>query len=419
MGACRYENDCRTAVLIKVVWIVDGKSANNDTRRIAYQFIIMLGLVSLFGDITYEGARSVTGPFLYTLGANAAVVGLVAGLGEFLGYALRLFSGYVADRTGRYWAFAFLGYGLILAIPLLALAGVWQVAAVFIIAERMGKAIRAPARDTILSYATKQVGRGWGFGIHEAMDQIGAVIGPLVVSSVLFLRGGYRTGFAILVVPALATLAILTVARRKVPAPETMERSHQKVLSDVGGKLPPVFWFYTLFAFLSVGGFANFQIIAYHFTVRSVVPAAQIPLLYAIAMGIDALVALIIGKTYDRIGLVSLITLPLLTIPIPFLGFSGSYRLAIAGVGLWGAVMGIQETIMRAAIADLTPVKRRGLAYGIFNTAYGTSWFAGGLVIGILYEHSIGYVIAFAVAMQVIALPLVFLLHGRSGSSTS
>jgi MFS family permease len=339
------------------------------------------------------------------------VVGLVAGLGEFLGYALRLISGYAADRTGRYWAFAFLGYGLILSIPLLALAGVWQVAAVFIIVERMGKAIRAPARDTILSYATKQVGRGWGFGIHEAMDQIGAVIGPLVVCSVLFLRGGYRSGFAILVVPALATLAILTVARRKVLAPETMERSYHKESSDVGGRLPPVFWVYTSFAFLSVAGFANFQIIAYHFTVRSVVPSAQIPLLYAVAMGIDALVALVIGRTYDRIGLVSLVTLPLLTIPIPFLGFSGSYGLAVAGVVLWGAVMGIQETIMRAAIADLTPIKRRGLAYGIFNTAYGASWFAGGLVIGMLYEHSIGSVIVFSVAMQVVALPLVLLLH--------
>jgi MFS family permease len=381
-----------------------------DFRRIAYQFIIMMGVVSLFGDITYEGARSVTGPFLYTLGANAAVVGLIAGLGEFLGYALRLLSGYWADRTGRYWVFVFIGYGLILAIPLLALAGIWQVAAVFIIAERMGKAIRAPARDTILSYATKQVGRGWGFGIHEAMDQIGAVIGPLAFSAVFFLQGGYRTGFGIMLIPALMTVAMLALARGKVPAPEQLERAHH-VVSDRGGKLPSAFWLYTCFAFLSVAGFANFQLLAYHFAIRSVVPLAQIPLLYAIAMGVDAVVALVIGKTYDRVGLLSLIALPLLTIPIPFLGFSESYALAIGGIVLWGAVMGVQETIMRAAIADLTPVKRRGLAYGIFNTAYGAAWFAGGLVIGVLYGHSIAWVCAFAVAMQIIALPLVYLLH--------
>jgi MFS family permease len=384
------------------------KSAQRDTRRIAYHFIIIMGVVSLFGDVTYEGARSVTGPFLYTLGANAAIVGLVAGLGEFLGYALRLIFGYWADKSGRYWVFVFIGYGLILAIPLLALAGIWQVAAVFIIAERMGKAIRAPARDTILSYATHQVGRGWGFGIHEAMDQIGAVIGPLALSAVFFLQGGYRTGFGMIV-------GMLALARGKVSSPEQMERAHDTQSAHKGGKLPHAFWLYTIFAFLSVAGFANFQLLAYHFAVKSIVPPAQIPLLYAIAMGIDALVALAIGKAYDRVGLVSLIALPLLTIPIPFLGFSGSYAFAVGGIVLWGAVMGIQETIMRAAIADLTPMKRRGLAYGVFNTAYGGAWFAGGLVIGVLYEHSLFWVIAFAVIMQIIALPFLYFLHRSTG----
>jgi MFS family permease len=389
------------------------KQTNADPKRTAYQFIMMLGVVSLFGDIAYEGARSGTGPFLYTLGASAAVVGLVAGLGEFLGYALRLLFGHWADRTGRYWIFVFLGYGLILAIPLLALAGVWQVAAFLIIAERMGKAIRAPSRDCLLSYATKQVGRGWGFAIHEAMDQIGAVIGPLALGAALFWGGGYRYGFAILGVPALLTLAMLWAARRKVPAPEAMEQSHLLPTPALSSRLPQAFWLYTIFAFLSVAGFANFQLIAYHLAARSIVPQAQIPLLYALAMGVDAVVALIIGKAYDRVGLASLLALPLLTIPIPFLGFSVSYFPVVAGVVLWGAVMGIQETIMRAAIADLTPMARRGLAYGIFNTAYGAAWFAGGLVIGILYERSIGLVIAFAVAMQLLSLPLVALLYRR------
>jgi MFS family permease len=391
------------------------KSPHRETRRIAYQLIIIMGMVSLFGDITYEGARSVTGPFLYTLGANAAVVGLVAGLGEFLGYALRLVSGYWADKSGRYWVFVFIGYGLILAIPLLALAGIWQVAAVFIIAERMGKAIRAPARDTILSYATHQVGRGWGFGIHEAMDQIGAVVGPLAISAVFFLGGGYRTGFGMMVIPALMVVGMLALARRKVSVPEHLEEAHHSQSPHDGGKLPRAFWVYTIFAFLSVAGFANFQLLAYHFAEKSIVPAAQIPLLYAMAMGVDAVVALAIGRAYDRVGLVSLIVLPLLTIPVPFLGFSGSYTLALGGVCLWGAVMGIQETIMRAAIADLTPVKRRGLAYGVFNTAYGAAWFAGGVVIGVLYEHSIGYVVAFAVIMQVVALAVMPFLYRSTG----
>ncbi|UCD70561.1 MAG: MFS transporter [Syntrophobacterales bacterium] len=392
------------------------QSGNKNNRCLALQFIILLGLVSLFGDITYEGARSVTGPFLSTLGAGAAVVGLVAGLGEFLGYVLRLISGYMADRTGRYWVFVFIGYGLILSIPLLALSDYWEVAAVLIVLERLGKAIRTPARDTILSYSTKEVGRGWGFGIHEALDQIGAFIGPLIFSAVFFLRGGYRTGFTILWLPALLTLVILAMARQKLPSPEVIERPSKTSPPGEGGKLPKSFWLYTLFAFLSVAGFANFQVISYHFKFRSVVPDVQIPLFYAMAMGVDALVALAIGKTYDKIGLFSLIALPLLSVPIPFLGFSGSYGLAVAGVVFWGAVMGIQETIMRAAIADLTPMERRGFAYGVFNTAYGASWFLGSLLIGILYEISIGYVILFAVAMQVLAVPALFLL-GRSLSA--
>lgn len=385
-------------------------SSIDNQKKVALQFIILLGIVSLFGDVTYEGARSITGPYLYVLGASAGVVGLVAGLGEFIGYALRLASGYLADHTRRYWLMAIIGYGLLLAIPPLAFAGHWQLAAVLIILERMGKAIRSPARDTMLSHATKQVGRGWGFGIHEALDQVGAVIGPLLFSAVFLLEGSYRNGFTILWVPALLTLAILTIARMKVPSPEKLETLGETT-PKTGGKLPRVFWFYVLFTFLSVAGFANFQLISYHLKVQSVVSDVQIPIFYAIAMGVDALVALAIGKTYDKIGLKSLLTIPLLTIPIPFLAFSHDYNLVLISVVLWGAVMGIHTTIMRAAIADLTPIERRGFAYGIFNTAYGAAWFLGSVLIGLLYNLSISYIILFVIVMEVISVPVFFLVR--------
>ncbi len=377
-------------------------------------FIILLGIVSLFGDVTYEGARSVAGPYLATLGATASVVGLVAGIGEFVGYGLRLASGYFADRTKAYWLLTFVGYGLLLSIPLLAFAGHWQLAAVLIILERIGKAIRSPARDTMLSYAAKGVGRGWGFAVHEALDQIGAVIGPIVFSLVFLFRGGYREGFTLLWIPALLTLVVLAIARKKVPSPQKLESSGEASRQVDKGKLPRVFWLYTLFTFVSVAGFANFQLISYHLHVQSIVPDAQIPIVYAIAMGIDALAALLVGKTYDRIGLISLIAVPLLTLPIPFLAFSDSYSLVVVGIILWGAVMGMQETIMRAAIADLTPVARRGFAYGVFNAAYGASWFLGSALMGLLYEHSINYLVLFAVVMELISIPLFFLLRRES-----
>jgi MFS family permease len=375
-------------------------------------FIILLGIVSLFGDITYEGARSVTGPYLYTLGASAGVVGLVAGIGEFVGYALRLASGYLADRTKAYWLLTFIGYGLLLSIPLLAFAGYWQLAAVLIILERMGKAIRSPARDTMLSYAAKGVGRGWGFAVHEALDQIGAIIGPIVFSLVFLFHGvDYHEGFTLLWIPALLTLVVLAIARKKVPSPQKLEAPGEASKQGDKGKLPRVFWFYTIFTLISVAGFANFQLISFHLHVQGIVSDAQIPIIYAIAMGVDALAALLAGKTYDRIGLISLLAVPLLTLPIPFLAFSHSYSLVLISIILWGVVMGIQETIMRAAIADLTSVERRGFAYGVFNTALGAGWLLGGPVMGLLYGLSINYLILFAVVMELISIPLLFVVR--------
>lgn len=370
----------------------------------AFKFIILLGVVSLFGDITYEGARSITGPFLFTLGASATVVGFIAGFGEFIGYGLRLLSGYISDRTRGYWTMVFIGYGLILSIPLLSLANYWEIAAIFIVLERMGKAIRSPARDTILSHATMQVGRGFGFGIHEALDQIGAIIGPLIFSFVFYLRGGYKEGFFILWIPAILTLLALIIARKKYPLSVKLENPNIKTGN---GKLSQVFWLYTLFTFLSVTGYANFQLISYHFKIKSVISNTHIPMFYAVAMGIDAVVALIIGKVYDRIGLMSLISIPVFTILVPIFSFSYNYTAALIGIIIWGAVMGMQETIMRAAIADLTPIARRGLAYGIFNTVYGASWFIGGALMGILYDLSIRYVIIFAIFMEAISIPIL------------
>jgi MFS family permease len=379
-------------------------------KKTALQFIFIMGIVSLLGDIAYQGARSVTGPYLAVLGASAGVVGLVSGMGEFIGYALRIVSGYLSDRTRQYWPVTIVGYSLLCSIPLLAFAGCWQTAAILIILERMGKGIRAPARDTIISYAAKDVGRGFGFGIHKAMDQVGAVIGPLIFSAVYIFDGGYRNGFIILWIPALLCVATLLLARARVPSPEKFESSGKTTGQPIQnkGRLPKIFWFYALFGFLSVAGFVNFQIISYHFKVQSIVSDVQIPIFYAIAMGTDGLVALIIGKTYDKIGIISLITVPLLTFIIPLLAFSHSYHFAIIGALLWGAVMGIHETIFRAAIADLTTIEHRGFAYGIFNTVYGAAFFLGSTVMGLLYDFSINYLIVFVALMEIMAL-VVFL----------
>jgi len=381
------------------------------TKRTALKFVILLGVVSLFADMTYEGARSITGPYLAVLGAGATAVGVVSGFGELIGYGLRLFSGYLADRTGRYWAVTVIGYGInLLAVPLLALTQHWETAAALIIAERMGKAIRTPARDAMLSHATQEMGRGWGFGLHEAMDQIGAMLGPLIVAAVLYFREGYRTSFAVLFIPAILALGVLGAARWLYPRPRDLELAPPELKPD---GFPRAFWIYLAAVALIAAGYADFPLIAYHFKRVSSVPDSWIPVFYAVAMGVDALAALLFGVLFDKAGFSVLIVSALLSSLFAPLAFLGSFSLALAGVALWGVGMGAQESIMRAAVAAMAPPQKRGAAYGVFNAGYGIFWFLGSALMGILYDYSIPALIVFSVVMQLASIPLLLWVKGE------
>jgi len=379
-------------------------SQAGDKRAFAFRLIIVLGIVSLFGDIIYEGGRSVIGPYMLFLGASALVVASVSGLGEFLGYGIRLLSGYVSDRTGSYWTFTILGYLMIGAIPLLVFAGSWEVAAVLVLIERIGKGIRSPPHDTIPSHASKQVGRGLGFGIHEALDQVGAVIGPIAFSFSLALSGGYGTGFAMLAIPFVLLVAALVYARLSVPRPVDLEDVSG---SDTGNRplqFSSVMIPYGAFTVLSMAGFTVFPLMAYHFSAHAIVPDVQVPVFYAVAMAADALFALFLGKAYDRGGLGVLAIIPLLNIPVAALAFTGGYWGAFAATVMWGLSMGGQETVLRAALADLTPFGKRGTAYGVFNTLYGGGWFVGSVVLGALYEMDILLLVLYSIVVEVGAL---------------
>ncbi|MCL6630302.1 MAG: MFS transporter [Armatimonadetes bacterium] len=378
-------------------------------RARAVKFIVLLGIVSLFADVTYEGARSITGPFLGTLGASATVVGVVSGFGELVGHALRLVSGYISDRTRKYWAITLFGYVVnLLVVPALALAGRWEIAAALIIAERFGKAIRNPPRDAILSHATSQVGHGWGFGLHEALDQIGAVLGPLIVSVVLFLKGTYQSSFAILIIPALMAISVLIVARILYPTPRDMERATE--LKPLRG-FPKTYWLYLVAVAFIAAGYTDYPLIAYHFGKLSSIPRDLIPTLYALAMGVDAVAALIFGRLYDRIGLTAMVAAVLMSAFFAPLVFLGGFGLALAGVTLWGIGMGAQESIMRAAIAGMISAERRGTAYGVFNTGYGIFWFAGSALMGYLYDVSVPGLIAFSVVAQLASIPILIIVR--------
>ncbi|MGB9803365.1 MFS transporter, partial [Desulfofundulus sp.] len=346
-------------------------------------------------------------------GATGTVVGFVTGLGELLGYGVRLFSGYLSDRTGKYWPITILGYFLnLLAVPFLALAGNWQLAAGLMIAERVGKAIRTPARDAMLSHATSEVGRGRGFGLHEALDQIGAITGPLIVALVLhFLKGNYKAGFAVLVVPASVALIILIAARILYPVPRELEAAPIMV----GGKgLPAKFWLYLAAAALIAAGYVDYPLIAFHLGKTSPISPGWIPVLYAIAMAADALAALIFGYLFDRTGIRILVIAALISSLCAPLVFFGSFIMVVTGMVIWGIGMGAQESVLRAAIAGMVPPDKRGTAYGVFNTGYGLFWFLGSALMGILYDLSVGYVVAFSVIVQLLTVPVMLCVAKRN-----
>lgn len=385
-------------------------------RRRAFRFILLIGAVSLFADMTYEGARSVTGPFLAVLGASATVVGVVAGAGELLGYGLRLASGYLSDRTGRYWAITIAGYALnLFAGPLLALADHWVLAAVLIVAERAGRGIRTPARDAMLSHASSQTGLGWGFGLHEALDQTGAILGPLIMSGVLYLKGSYQLAFGLLAIPAVVAFSIVLAARLCYPRPQDLEVAPPTFESKA---LPRAFWVYLGAAALIAAGYADFPLIAYHFEKAAIVPSAWIPVLYAVAMAADAIAALILGPLFDRIGLRTMLGATLLSALTPPLAFLGGAEAAVVAMLLWGIGMGAQESIVRAAVAQLSPAERRGTAYGIFNSIFGVAWFAGSVLLGVLYDRSVPALVVVAVSLQLLALPILWRLLRMTPSAS-
>jgi MFS family permease len=380
------------------------KTDGSAKRRKALMFVLMIGVVSFFADFTYEGSRSITGPFLLMLGASGAVVSMAGGFGELLGYGLRFFSGRLSERTGEFWPITIIGYIVqMAAVPVLTLAGNWQIAVGLILLERIGKAIRNPPRDVMLSHAAKEMGMGWGFGVHEALDQFGALFGPLMVALILARRGDYRLAFGTLLVPAVITIILLLIARFLYPRPEDLEAKTHKIQTQ---GLPRSFWIYLAAAALVAAGFADFQLIAYHFVKAGVATKTWIPIFYSVAMAVSGAGSLVFGKLFDRFGITVLIPLTLISALFAPLVFLGGFWLALIGAAVWGLGMGVHESIIPAAVATMVPADRRPSAYGLFTGIYGIFWFVGSAIIGVLYDHSVPAVIAFCVIVELAAIPL-------------
>ncbi|WP_332238221.1 MFS transporter [Sporolactobacillus sp. KGMB 08714] len=392
----------------------------NNMKKAAYSFIILLGIVSLLSDMAYEGARSIIGPYLGLLGATAATVGFVSGLGEFIGYALRLVTGFISDRTKKYWTMTIVGYAMnIIAIPLLAIvpANGWIYACGLIILERLGKAIRTPSKSTLVSFAASEVGAGKGFAIQEALDQLGAFISPVILFVILTLKGSsgtknaYAVCFLVLGIAAILSVIMLLISKKIYPTPDAFDRT-----KEAEGKIhfKHSFWFYMVSISLIAAGFADFSLISYHLVHQNLFADNMIPALYAVAMGVDALSALFFGWLYDKKGLLSLIIATAISACFaPFVFLTGNTALIIVGIIFWGIGMGAQESIMQSIVTGLVAKNHRATGFGIFNTAFGLFWFMGSFIMGAIYSISLPALAGISVLLQLGAIPVLFIVRNH------
>jgi MFS family permease len=378
----------------------------------AFQFIVLMGIVSLLADMVYEGGRSLSGQYLALLGASGTVVGLTAGIGELIGYGLRLVFGYLSDRTRRYWLLTILGYGMtVIAVPLLALTNNWPLAVGLLMVERLSKALRSPAKDTLISYAAERVGAGKGFGLHEVLDQVGAIAAPLLLTGVLAFSNSFQLAFGLLIIPGVLCMAVLLTARRQFPQP-----------ADLIGKTPTLsttgfsrqFWLYMIGVTLFAAASVDFALAAYHLQQQRIIASAAIPALYALAMTVDAVAAFGFGFLYDRIGLYALVGITALAALSTPLLFSDGFLMVIIGIVIWGGVLGAQESILRAAVTRFAPLERRGAAYGLFNAGFGISWFFGSACFGLLYDISRPALIGVSVILYLIAALVLWSVAHRA-----
>ncbi|MGE4452694.1 MFS transporter [Castellaniella sp.] len=377
----------------------------------ALRFVVLIGIVSLFGDATYEGSRAIWGPFFGTLGATGTVVGIVSGCGELAGYALRLFTGALADRTRRYWTITIAGYAVnLLAVPALALAGTWPVAAALVVTERIGKAIRTPSRDAMLSFAAEDVGgAGWAFGLHEALDQTGATVGPLFAAWMLFRQGSYHSAFAWLLLPALGAFATLWAARRQFPAPRALAAG--RAPSRGGTASLRELRIFAVATALIAAGYSDFALIAFHLARAQVMRPAAVPVLYGLASFTAGASALALGRWFDRKGYSVLLWSTLAAAGYAPLVFLGGPWAATAGMALWGVGFGAHDSLFRAAVAQCVPAGRRATVLGLFNALYGTAWCVGSVVLGMLYDVNPACTVVVSLILQLAACPLLWRLR--------
>ncbi len=373
----------------------------------ALRFVLIMGLVNLFSDFTYEGAGSLNGQFLGTLGASALVISMIAGVGEFFGYILRSLSGYIADKTQKYWLITFIGYAInLFSVPALAFVGVgqWKIAAGLMIAERIGRGIRKPTVEAMLSYTTSQFGKGWVYAINTALDETGAMLGPLAMSFVLFYQVNYRFCYSLLFISSILAIATLSIAKISYPAPADFEDFKNQTAS--AEQFGQSYWLYMLAGVCFAAGLMSFELVTFHLAKTKQIAEAAIPAYLAFSTACGIVASLFLGRYYDRFGTpVLLIAVVLSALFAPLL-FLGNFVFIIISMIFWGIGYATQDTLLKAVVAGMLPKDRRSFAFGLFYTGYGVGWFIGSILAGFLYERSLLLLSFYCPAIQILSMIL-------------
>jgi len=376
----------------------------------AYKAIILFGLVSLMGDIIYEGARGITPTYLELLGASAIIVGTVFSIGEFISIALRIVSGILTDIYRSYWIFFFLGYGLIISIPFIGFTNIWWIVAALVITERFAKSLRSPARDTLLSMASKGVGAGKAFGLHELLDQTGAVLGPLGMGLILLWTGNkFNIAYTTLFIPYIILIVFIILVYRvlRVRTQAIIREVRRVTISKTFSELPLSFKLYGIAVALNTMGLIHWSLILYQ-AGNYLIPS-YIAFLYVFIQLVDAISAPVSGHLYDKYGLkILLIPFMLSLIPSILTLYTNLLYIILAGA-FFGVIYGMQESIYRAAVSDIVKIDFRGTAYGVFNTFYGIGLLLSGIIFGYLLSMNYQlYGSIYTVLMEVLAVIVLF-----------
>jgi MFS family permease len=379
----------------------------------AFAFVLILGVVNLFADMTYEGGAAINGQYLASLGASAFAVSFIAGVGEFLGYSLRSVAGYVADRSGKYWLVTFVGYAVnLLAVPAMALTGHWALAGALILAERIGRAIRKPTIEAMLSYSTGKYGKGWVYSLNTAMDETGAVLGPLLIAMALYFKADLRSAYAWLLLPATLAIFALALARTIFPIPSRLEQGGPATATSAG--FTRSYWLYMIAGTFFACGIMSFEFVAYHLSQARIVDDQLLPVLLALATVASIIASLVLGNLYDRIGIGVVVVAVCLAAIFSPLVFFGTFWLVLLGLLLWGVGYATQDTLLKVLIANELPEGKRNFAFGVFYLGYGGGWLIGSLTTGLLYEHSRLALVLFAVLSQAASIPFLILATAKS-----